>query len=1552
MASPYDAIVKKYGGTAAPDPSTLPKIGGTGVFKNVPVLPEGPMDKLPAKPSSSQKLDPFKAPEVAAPAATGAYAKIVSKYKTAAKQSTFDKSTADANKAIDELENPSLGRQVLDVAKGLPGGVAQIAKTLVTHPVKSGQAVVGGLMDVGPAAVNTASSVGTGILDFLYGKAGPTAAGQKPVNLPLPGQTFQDFVGGSDETKALNAGAQQYGAFELGGAGVRAATGGAATSLIGKVGQEAAGNVAGGQLVLDPGTSLKDRTKAAAFDAAFGAATAVAGHAVGVARGFRGRVKAPELEAGKIDVGAPVVKTDIPETPPAGKLKKAPAPEPSLPDIVYKSKADLGVDPSGEKVLATTQYDNRTGRAIVYYDKSLDTDAALRATVLDHEEGHVLDKRINGGSNLSAELKNPSSGSPNMENVLGPFAKQTGQSVEEAATKLATDIQTLSKGEGSTPGEQFANAYAKYRQDVALAKQEAPTFASFMEHTPVAKEGPIIERSVTQGRINSRVKEGGKTLTAAEARRQAAPPRESTPTKPHRPPPLPLEVRKASVVHQRAHAPIKAHVDRVATKIAREVGGKVEKAPLKSPERIAEKARNDYGGDVSRVKDVARNTITVKTVADAKKALEALKKTGQVVRVKDSLTKAGQSGYRTIIVNLKAAGGKLAEVQITLKALWDAKKTLGDKLYREWRTLDAKTKLTKSQVDRVLELKKQMVDLYDSAFSKASNASGNRLSASARVSREASSPTIRVEREGRSNSTLPSSKTAVRKPSLRTTAKVSSQSKKVSTLSTNESSIPTSIHPKAEVVKSAPPNYKPKPTPGTGRIAGTGLRTGKGVNTKSFNASKINAPDEVQQLFEELGKGNKNFSSQRLSKGNEDIRDLARLTGLTEDELLSAKPGSIANSETTTAARQLVLNKAQGLMNTLKGIDVSSAKPSELKAIRDEFLKLTAMQKAVAGFRTEASNVFRSLGLELMPGENATLAELAGLLKREGLASEDDAAVFAGRVAKATQLTKLEHVREGVLSTWYSAILSGPKTTVRNILSTGSNILTELAVKTANPKQWKEVMPAISGMIRGFKVGAGEFREVMSGAQTPTKFMETGSNVAKPEVFTGKWAKYGQTVELVGRFLNAQDKFLAAGAREMERASLKARGGEVSQAVEDAVVKSYAERTVYHGRPTGKLVGAIRDAAQALRFKAPWTKFFIPFVDTVANVMDRQFDYIPLTGALRLRDSVITEQAERIVKEYELKPVDLPFIKQRIKDQQTGRLVLGSVVSTAAFVLAGAGKVSGVGPTNAAQRAELMRTGWRPNSIKIGDTWIPYTYLGPLAGIFSMAGNVHDKVTYDNAPGKDVTSLLANGLIGWTQTQLDQSFLSGVADIFDVATGNLKPETYLTNFASGLIPIPAAYSQTKDMIFRQQYETHGIVDKLRQKLGLTGDVFGMDALEPKLDVFGQPMSADLIYGVTPSAEQFTKVDRFLTANDIAVSKPAAGQLYAVPGQGKTKRALTDQEYTEYIQTSGEQIYEALEKRIPTLENINADAQKTMVQNTVDDIRTRVRKQILLKAGQK
>lgn len=1574
----------------------------------------------------------------------GDYDSLLLKYADRAKS---DKIASIQKETEDLLNKPtSIKETIIGTAKELPGAVLEVGKTAIKDPLQTGRSIVGGFLDVGPAILNSLAS--------MVGIKG---------RLPLPGQTFNEYIGNdSDVQNAIRESSKTIGGYELGGGlSKKIISGGAIQRIL--------GNVIGGQLITEAETA-QERVMQATFDAAFGAAIEAGG---AIIKGVAGKIKGkPTPEVKPPEIAKLGEKPGIPEAKP-----EVPAQKP--PEIKYIPKKSLGVDQAGEKILARTQVDAKTGNAIVYYTKALERKPDLKAEVLDHEIGHIVDKRLNKGTNLSAELINPEANKVNLSAVFDDFAKKQNKQIEQVLQDLNDDLNILGGRARGKPAEMFAEAVREYRRNPEGAKSIAPTFVDFMDYSPVGKEIPrFSERSTTMGTMKA-PPEGTTLKDLGKPEKPAKPIKTTTETG--------FEKGADSFDTSSAEAIVKDLKDTVKEyrqKVSKKVNSNIAveeiqfkdliRTKLTPDKRLAKLKKLGSTDFVTVVKEGNRyrpidgqHRIAL-AEQQGNKSLKMIVAGGNKNQTTDQIRKAFQSTQKLPKNDIFYHGTTKADAKSIIKKGFDPKlskkgantespyalfaskekgggsdhfagtygdtvveirpkgkiKTGGEKV---WAESFGKSKGAKDSAKIADDLRKQGYDIIVQDNGEAIILNPKKFSFSEAKSMQ---PEAKPMQKGKEVVQKPSEQVyyhgtnnadTIEKKGFSTSKKAQDGSnflgdniaegvhiskskepyaeggqledvadvlevkvnaknilktefKDISKLyekyGINELGDKASVkftkalqkdgydgieyadeivifnHKDVKAVKRADLATPPEVSPETSPFAGTGLKTDRpGVEAPSFNPKSINAPQEVDDLMRQLGAEQGEFKSQRISKGNEDIKDLARLTGLTENQLIKAQPGSIANAETITAARQLVLDKANDLMNKLKGVDLDTAGASQLREVKDEFVKLIAMQKSVAGLRTEASNVFRSLGIELLPGENATLKEIGSMLKNLDGFAEADAELFSKSVGKQITLTRLQHAGQGFLSTWYSAILSGPATTLRNVTSTGSNVLTELAAKISNPSQWNEVVPTVNGMLRGVKTGWTEAKAVLQGEHSVGKFAETGKEQLHPDVFTGKWVTYGKVVESVGRFLNAQDRFFSAIAREGESASLKARAPEINGALSDAISKAYAESTAYHGIPKGRVIQGLRESAQALRRKIPESKIIVPFVDTVANVLDRQFDYLPITSQLRLRRSVLENQADVIIKNFDLPKTDKAFIVQRLRDQQVGRMFLGTLVSIGAFGLAANGKVSGSGPTNIDEKNQLMRTGWRPNSIQVGETWVPYTYLGPLSGVLFMAGNIYDKTTYDQADNKTVYDLMKKGMVGWTKSQLDQSFLSGVSDLFDVVTGNTDPDKYFKRLLTGVVPIPAAYSQTKDMIFQQQYETHDIVQQLRQKLGLTGDAFGANPLQPRLDAFGEPMTKDLIYGLTPVKENIDKVDEFLISSEIVVTKPQFNRQYSIPGT-KDKRKLTEEEYTKYIQQSGKEIYETIANNLGELENRSQEERKKSVDRIVDRARERARRDLL------
>lgn len=1372
------------------------------------------------------------------------YKSFVEDKLTQKKQSAFDKGTADTNASIAKDSKVGFFK---DVVPGVPRAFGEVLTQAFTHPIKTIRDVEFGAANVGPKIVNALASIMPG----------------NPGRLPLLGESFGSYVSKeSDVEKAIRSGATQYAGYALGGAVAEGA------GVTNKLLRTTAGNVLGGQIVTDANTP-GERVKQGIFDAVFGVAENLGARAFAKAKGvpYEPNVSVKDIGTGEpVNVGAEVnggkltemKDSGIPPAPPkTADILENPATveQPKMAKTAYIAKEDLGVDARGQKIMATTEVDSKTGNAIVYYDAKLDTNPKLRQVVWDFEEPHIVSKRLGGGeADFASSLSNPVGNGEMLTKILGDFANKEGRTIDQVATDLASEVAKLSDSNKAL-SEQFADAYGIYKNKPEMVHEQAPTFAKFME-------SPVME---------------GRYSTSAKTADQLA--------------------RSIPEHESQIKALAKGKVDLPPTDNIISVNGKHYELSGESKQKFLEaKAQHDRVVSNPHSGEGSKKAVGMQ--------LAALKRelTGDYTATEiNNLLKREESNYvgKEVVVKINdleyygnvAGKSSYGRVPVTLKD-GTTIKVEGSNIKDPRTKAEMLAKITDRPESKLFEPKKE-------------------------------------------NAVLPK------------------ETKK----------------PEPKKQETAPVKKEPVKKKANEKIAETGLDTGKKVEGKSsFNPEYNTGTKDVEVFMNKMDAENANFSDQRISKSNEDIKDLSRLVGITPEELIKAKPGSIANSETVTAARQMVLNKASELVNAIKGKSAETMTAADRLDIKNKFVQLVAVQKAVAGFRTEASNTLRSFGIELRPGENIAMDELLTNMQKMGMASNGDMALFASKVAESVALTTRQKIAKGALATWYASILSGPKTTVRNIVSTMGNIVTDLGSKAFNPKSWKEIIPSITGLIKGYSEARAGFIAELKDIATlratdPSsgKFVDFNAPI-KEDVFTGKWAKYGQAVEAVGRFLNAQDKFMSAGAQEMEKAAIKVSTPKISDAIAESISKAYSESTVYHGAPKGRVIGAAVKHMTGFLKDAPEARLIVPFVKTVGNVIDRQFDYIPVFSALRLKPEVIAKQAEGIAKEFNITDqASIDLIGKRLRDQQIGRMNTGMALTVASMGLATAGRLSGVGPANYNERIQLQRTGWRPNSIKIGDTWVPYTFLGPISGLFSIAGNVHDKFKYDNnSNDKSFATMLGNGLVGWTQTQLSNSFLSGISDLIDVVNGGKDPIDWLTKTATGLVPIPAALTQFKDIglnatanltgdeTFKQQYQTKGIIDAIRVKLGLTGDVLGMNKLQPKLDMFGEPMTSDLIFGITPSKDKgaAAEVDNFLINHDSYVTIPLKGNKYT-NSDGKDVK-LSAAEYTKYIRESGKQIYASLSDSIRSGEfdgMSNAEI-RAEIQSISNSIRSDVRDEII------
>lgn len=680
--------------------------------------------------------------------------------------------------------------------------------------------------------------------------------------------------------------------------------------------------------------------------------------------------------------------------------------------------------------------------------------------------------------------------------------------------------------------------------------------------------------------------------------------------------------------------------------------------------------------------------------------------------------------------------------------------------------------------------------------------------------------------------------------------------------------------------------------------------SGDKITTKAFNESKINAPKDVIDTLTKIADSNDNFANERRSATIQELQDFAK-NYLGDEKLYKSVPDEIRqNIGRMKAAQQTMVDLAADLHSDVTNANMKLMSGDELNALRLKLLRLEAVSKSFAGARTEASHLFSSLKGEVLPGENDMMRDMLNSLQDVGLKSKTMEEFLAGK-------NKLldPKLSDKAFAVWYSAMLSGPKTSIRNILSTAYHFTQEAGLRLADPTQWSTVPDAFRAIPKGFKMGLAEAKEIMKGKHDPGKFIESGQ--IDRQAIGGT---FGTILDMVGRTLNAQDKVFFMAAKEMEKAALEklVKQGKLTLTAAEIEAKAiaYGEFVVYRNKPTG-MIGAFAEAAQGIRKKEAVTKIIMPFVRTVANVANRQLDYIPIINSRRIY---------RAFKD----------LGRREGHQALARAFVG-MAATAYAMKYQYGNISGLGPKSPTEKQKLMLTGWRPNSIKIGNKWYPYTYFGSMAGILALAGNIHDAIEYDKADDHSMTEMVANGLVGWANTVMSMSFLTGVSNVMDLMSGRKKPLDYFTDLGVGLIPIPALYTQTKDIFFQKKsYQAESLQEKLLYKVGVIG------GLQPRLDVFGEQLHKDAIYGISPSQNNYDSISEFIRNNpDVSISAPS--KTMAVYTESGEKRELTPSEYTEFVYMTGPQLKEWLIEKIDAGYFGTHDAVKE-TKKKIDDIR--------------
>lgn len=562
---------------------------------------------------------------------------------------------------------------------------------------------------------------------------------------------------------------------------------------------------------------------------------------------------------------------------------------------------------------------------------------------------------------------------------------------------------------------------------------------------------------------------------------------------------------------------------------------------------------------------------------------------------------------------------------------------------------------------------------------------------------------------------------------------------------------------------------------------------------------------------------------QKLTQATQEIRDkIENQTGqkMTHEEVIEkAKEVDIL---TAGVSREATLEFQASLLKTRQHL----AALAEENELTPEFLDAL---RITANLGTDIARNLESFKIEALPEHATTKMKIIKDLIKLGKSSKEILAASKG-VDFTKEQSVAEFYRKFVKPTLpelldeyvYMNILSSPVTHITNAFSNalqlaGINPLTKLASGSIDlvasslfGKDRKHYLSEIGDFYKGAVNALPKAVKAAKDAITGQRSLERPDLAHLPtlsklvDVATLGVGKY------VTRALEASDVFFRTMIEAGEIEALSKNLGHAPDAKELAKIKKEAiERAnyyVFRKKPDeanksgqGDLLSAIdkmTNAIYGLR-KVPGMKWFIRFVQTPMNILKQGVEYSP-AGFATLKGS-------------------------EDKSEQAGKAMIGSMVLAGASWLAANNMTTWSAPTGAQDKNDFYAAGLQPYSVRIGDKWLSYSKLGPLAYPLAMAAALHHfSKESPNALSDTEMEKLVDALTGIMKFFSDQSYMQGVADLVGFASG--QKSKAVSSAPTQLIPLSSLQGWINNIIDPLQRKAEkglsieSIIDNIQMKI--------------------------------------------------------------------------------------------------------------------------------------
>lgn len=602
------------------------------------------------------------------------------------------------------------------------------------------------------------------------------------------------------------------------------------------------------------------------------------------------------------------------------------------------------------------------------------------------------------------------------------------------------------------------------------------------------------------------------------------------------------------------------------------------------------------------------------------------------------------------------------------------------------------------------------------------------------------------------------------------------------------------------------------------------------VEGVDFNMGNLNTSDQVKELIDTTSRAYADkIGDKTMGKVSHEItRQIADLVGVDVEQaasVVSKLPGqtqdlhvkALVMRDALVASAEEVDRRAWKIANT-----PAQVTDDELLAFREQIARHAALQ---ANFKGVQTDIARALSAFRIPADSNSMARSQAVMEAlnaaggKGTISELAALWLKTPVDKRGRLAadglgakSVDALRE----IWINGLLSSPRThevnAASNFLFTAWMMperalagLSGSAHRLAGSREEHAYVGEAGAMMHGWLESIPD--AVQLGWQTfrqgaPPDALGKIEAASRRAISSERWGLdetsmlgrfvdiAGVGVRLPGRFLMSADEFNKAIGRQMERRAQAYRmshealrngktEAEAAQLYADVMAGQVeaAERaadqfasTITFTRELGTAGQAVQNAAR----RVPGAWLVVPFIRTPINILKETLQRTPAAP-------IVSREIQR----------DLLAGGVR-RDLALAKVSMGTAAMAWAVDLASRGVITGGGPSDPKLKAAWLEK-YQPYSVKIGDEWVPYGRLEPVATLFGIAADFTDFRKWaprDLAEESEAT--LSTRAVGSILEYVgNKTFFMGLSDI---AAAWKDPDRYAEPLLARMISSAAPYS--------------------------------------------------------------------------------------------------------------------------------------------------------------